>query len=121
MRNVGLNFITPSLSTEREGIAEGVGKEEREKKPIGDASIPARTFLKNWLTQHRDFKLEETTPDADHERQYIEKYLLVVPFELGEFHFFIEDFAEAERLFLLAQERATSFTTKYPNLDAKKW
>jgi hypothetical protein len=137
MRNVGLNFITPSLpassqqtmgeaSTSRDTMEEearsgggGEDKERENKKPSGDASVPARTFLRGWINQHRDYRLDTTPADSEHAK--LEKHLMVVPFELGEFHFFIEDFAEAEKLFILAKERATAFAAKYPSLDPKKW
>ena len=137
MRNVGLNFITPSLpassqstgdtaagaATEKDKDAmDEEDKEAREtnkKPPSGDASVPARTFLRGWINQHRDYRLDATPADSD--RAKLEKHLMVVPFELGEFHFFIEDFAEAEKLFTLAKERATAFAAKYPDLDPKKW
>jgi hypothetical protein len=150
MRNVGLNFITPSLpagSTQVPPVAASAGdtlksdtmdedsgsareREEKEreagggKKPSSDASVPARTFLKGWVGQHRDYRLDAAAPtqgEPPADRMKLEKYLMVVPFELGEFHFFIEDFAEAEKLFILARDRATAFAAKYPSLDPKKW
>jgi len=130
MRNVALNFITPSLphstdsKSNKETIAdENASKElEREgKKVSGDASMPARTFLKTWVNQHRDYSFDSSPASTIQvDQKKFEKYLVMVPFELGEFHFFIEDFAEAEKLFLLAKDRASSFAAKY-HLDPNQW
>lgn len=128
IRNVSLNFIAPSLTASasetkgpKEGNTDDATREEN-KKSSGDASMPARTFLKNWLAQHRDYKLEaHTGASSNDEGVKLEKCLMIVPFELGEFHFFIEDFAEAERLFILARDRAGSFFSRHPAIEPKKW
>lgn len=129
MRSVSLNFIVPSLQVTGGKInkdsasAEDTSKEgdKENKKPSGDASVPARTVLKNWLSQYRDFKFDKTQQTETQGERKLEQYLITVPFELGEFHFFVEDFAEAERLFVLASERATTYTSKYSVTEAKKW
>ncbi len=132
----------PALDKEKEGEVKELNSENKEdvklkekedkdkdqqsqqpvKPSFGDPSLPSRNFLKQWIMQNMEDRNEKQPSDDElsrKEKDRADTYFLVVAFELGEFHFFIEDFAEAEKLFLVTKERVNQWTTRNPLTEKK--
>ncbi len=121
----------PAASENKEDVKPKEKTEEKDKEqqpqqpakpPIGDPSLPSRNFLKQWILQNMEDRNEQEVGGEElysKDRDRADTYFLVVAFELGEFHFVIEDFAEAEKLLLMTKERANQWTTRHPITEKK--